>query len=459
MRKLFAFLLVALAFGAGNAHAQTTCGPDTLRPGILKATGNVTIQASTAAGVNGAGQWYTAPGPLTITGVQFLAFSPAATNASNTPVEMQVDIIEFDLSTQLPIGPVLATATTTVDTVFAGGASPTIIKHVTFANPLVFTEAAYIVSVKPINTPTPVIIIANNPFAGDGQGKAYGYLNYNGTWVKGTTAGIGGGATFDADWLIAPIVTYTLNPVLTIDNTICLGDPTDYSLAYEGFSADSLYNLKWFFEQTGDPSGYMYWGNGAMAHPGDPFTYSTPGIYNVEFLDTIYTYHGEMCMVSLLESVSVNALPTVTISQAGSDLTANQTTGLDWLMDGTTTGLTAATITPTVSGLYSVVFTDGNGCTDTSNAISVTVTGLADNLFATGLQLYPNPATGSFQLRGVQGTAHISITSLAGQVIARHTVEMGNTPSTVDVTSLTPGLYFIQVEMNGQTGTQKLVVY
>lgn len=459
MRKFFSFLLLLACVGIGSAQAQTTCGPDTLRPGVIKQTGNVTIQLTTTPGVNAAGQVYMAYGDLTITGVQVVGYSPGATNASNTPVPVVVQIIELDLATGQPIGPVLASDTTYFDTLFANGASPSIIHNVNFSTPLLFTEAAFIIRAAPVNSTIPVMLIANNPFSGDGLQAGNGYLNYNGAWVKGTQAAIGGGATFDADWLLSPFVSYSVNPTFTVDNSICVGSPVNYTLVREGYFTDDVYNIKWWVEETDDPSGYILWGNGSASHPGESFTYSTPGIYNVEYLDTIYMYNGDFCLVSFFESVTVNALPTVTITNNSGTLNASQSTGLDWHGDNVSLGVTTQSYTPTQSGSYYVVFTDGNGCVDTSNTINLVVNSLSENLFQAGLQLYPNPATGTFNLRGLSGVATVRILNLAGVELARRRVELGATPTQVDVATLAPGVYLVQVELNGQVGNQKLVVY
>jgi hypothetical protein len=170
-------------------------------------------------------------------------------------------------------------------------------------------------------------------------------------------------------------------------------------------------------------------------------------------------YNGDFCLVSFFESVTVNALPTVTITNNSGTLNASQSTGLDWHGDNVSLGVTTQSYTPTQSGSYYVVFTDGNGCVDTSNTINLVVNSLSENLFQAGLQLYPNPATGTFHLRGLSGVATVRILNLAGVELARRRVELGATPTQVDVATLAPGVYLVQVELNGQVGNQKLVVY
>ena len=77
-------------------------------------------------------------------------------------------------------------------------------------------------------------------------------------------------------------------------------------------------------------------------------------------------------------TVTAYTLPTVTISASGSttfcqgnsiNLTANQTTGLVWIPGGQTT----TTVSVNSSGNYAVVYTNSNGCVDTSNIIAVNV--------------------------------------------------------------------------------------
>lgn len=111
------------------------------------------------------------------------------------------------------------------------------------------------------------------------------------------------------------------------------------------------------------------WSNGETTQT---ITVTAAGSYSV----TIWS--DKDCMgTSTSTTITVNALPTVSISANGPtsfctggnvDLTSDQSSGNLW-----SDSSTSQTINITTSGTYSVTYTDGNGCSNTSNSITVSV--------------------------------------------------------------------------------------
>ena len=111
------------------------------------------------------------------------------------------------------------------------------------------------------------------------------------------------------------------------------------------------------------------WSNGATT---EDITVTTSGNYYVTI-----TSSNRCTATSTPIAVTVNPLPTVTISASGAtsfctggsvDLTSSQASGNVW-----STTATTQMITVNASGSYSVTFTDGNSCSNTSNTINVSV--------------------------------------------------------------------------------------
>jgi PKD domain/Secretion system C-terminal sorting domain len=111
------------------------------------------------------------------------------------------------------------------------------------------------------------------------------------------------------------------------------------------------------------------WSNGGIDNS---ITVGTTGNYS-----TTYTDNNGCSATSNSINVIVNALPQVSISANGNTsfctggnvtLSSNQTAGNLW-----SNGLNTADIEVTSTGNYSVVVTDNNGCQNTSNIISVSV--------------------------------------------------------------------------------------
>lgn len=75
-----------------------------------------------------------------------------------------------------------------------------------------------------------------------------------------------------------------------------------------------------------------------------------------------------------------------------------------------------------------------------------------------GFTVFPNPTNSMIEIKteNKQG-AHVKITSVDGKVA--YSVEISNGTSTLDINELKRGVYFIVLEQNGKTSSQKLIKY
>ncbi len=88
-----------------------------------------------------------------------------------------------------------------------------------------------------------------------------------------------------------------------------------------------------------------------------------------------------------------------TITANGNVLTSSATVGNQWLLNFTPiNGATNHTYTVTANGCYSVMVTDTNGCTASSDTICFGVNGINELVSINGISLYPNPNDGNFTL-------------------------------------------------------------
>lgn len=120
---------------------------------------------------------------------------------------------------------------------------------------------------------------------------------------------------------------------------------------------------------SSDNNATYVWSNGEIS---SEITVSTAGNYSV-----VATSSNRCAAASNEVSVVVNELPTVSIAADGSTsfctggsvvLTSSESNGNVWSNDAT-----SASITVTASGDFSLEYTDENGCSATSNVISVSV--------------------------------------------------------------------------------------
>ncbi|MBK5213702.1 MAG: T9SS type A sorting domain-containing protein [Flavobacteriaceae bacterium] len=80
--------------------------------------------------------------------------------------------------------------------------------------------------------------------------------------------------------------------------------------------------------------------------------------------------------------------------------------------------------------------------------------GVADNTLG-GFTYYPNPTNGLLSLKSVNNIETVSIFNLLGQKVMN--ANIGATTSDLDISGLKTGTYLMQVTVDGQTGTFKVL--
>jgi hypothetical protein len=167
---------------------------------------------------------------------------------------------------------------------------------------------------------------------------------------------------------------------------------------------------------------------------------------------TVVVTSSSCSSTSAATTVTVNPLPTATITQAGNVLTAPAGfASYKWYKNGTLiTGATASTYTATSSGSYYVIVTNSNNCSGQSNAIGLTV-GIND-VSVSAIQLYPNPNDGSFYIdfSGSAKPLEVKAYNLLGQEvkITLNSVTAGKLG--VEIINRQPGLYYLQLTFPGE---------
>jgi hypothetical protein len=138
----------------------------------------------------------------------------------------------------------------------------------------------------------------------------------------------------------------------------------------------------------------------------------------------------------------------VTVSQTGAILTANasgqQYQWIDCATDQNINGATSQSYTATSNGQYAVIV--GNGtCGDTSTCLTVSGLGFED--LSITFEVYPNPAQSSLYVKtAVASPGDVRIIDLNGRVLIEQKVY--DLLTTIDISSLSPGSYFVQIGEN-----------
>lgn len=227
--------------------------------------------------------------------------------------------------------------------------------------------------------------------------------------------------------------TIVVNPLPTINvlataTTICAGDSLSMTVSGANFYS---------------------WSNGSS----DSLIMVMPNV------NTSYTVTGTSayaCSSYAVASITVNALPVITIAGASTiclgetlSLTANGANTYTWDSGQSTVSVVNS---PSINTTYSVKGTSTEGCKGMSS-LQVTVsecTGIANNGSTyTHVKLYPNPNHGNFTIE-LSGNfaSSIVIRNVLGQVIYTQKADMVNQ---IDLGRFDKGLYFIQILENNQT--------
>lgn len=232
-------------------------------------------------------------------------------------------------------------------------------------------------------------------------------------------------------------------PIVTFSKPLafCLGDSTV-------LSASTSSSYQWYKDGVAI--------NGSTAA-------SIKVIASGNYSDTVVNALG--CKAgSAVSNVVVKALPAKpTLSWNGSDLSTTSTATLQWMLNSAAiTGATSATYKPLSIGFYKIEATNTDGCKIISDSFNLVVTAINNARSATVsnmAKLVPNPAA-SFLLvtfnEAPTNTLDIQLLSNNGQAIK--SVKTKNKVTSIQVSELPAGNYFIKIIGNKYDQTQGVII-
>lgn len=237
---------------------------------------------------------------------------------------------------------------------------------------------------------------------------------------------------------------------MQFNDSICVGQSSTFS--YGGNPTGLTFN--WSFP-TGTPATAV----GAGPHT---VTYNTPGCHPV-YMIINNTQPGTLdCM----DTICVFPPPVASIAQSGNTLLAYPAGYSYQWYNGTPggspiAGATNQFYTPSVTGLYCVVVSNGVNCSDTA-CRDFTYTGI-DGISDNSWNVYPNPNNGSFTLSidmAASEAVELKVTNAMGQVVDRRSFEAhnGHQEFYINNSQFATGIYTVQLKTKKGTGLKRMVV-
>jgi PKD repeat protein len=166
-------------------------------------------------------------------------------------------------------------------------------------------------------------------------------------------------------------------------------------------------------------------------------------------------------------AINVEALPNLGFTYTKTNLqivltdTSNSTVTRDWYMEGDSFPSNQRVFNYTFknAGLNTIKMkgVSNFGCVNVvEKTVQITATGLANLNNEIGLEVFPNPNSGSFTLRfNSTAPAQVTLYNLHGQLVYQ-TEQYAN--ELVQLNPLTPGVYLLKVEVNNKIVVQKMVI-
>ena len=172
-------------------------------------------------------------------------------------------------------------------------------------------------------------------------------------------------------------------------------------------------------------------------------------------------YSPDACEVTLDNTISLTVidLPTASITYDENSFTlmATSADSYQWFLNGNSiSGATSQTLQISQAGDYTVSIVL-NGCTNTSEAFSVTVVGIDDLTFE-DFNVYPNPSAGQINI-SMENLRAVYIYNSVGKLVGSESfARSGSSFNSMDISDNPPGLYILEIVSDSKTITKSIIL-
>lgn len=257
--------------------------------------------------------------------------------------------------------------------------------------------------------------------------------------------------TPDPDCPLSLCVEEVLTPTSALsssDTAVC----EKFCIGFSDLSTNDPTSWQWLF-----PGGTP--GSSSLQQP-PSVCYNDPGIFDVQLISC----NAYGCDTLLMQDfITVNPTPAFpVITQTANVLTSSPAAAYQWQLNAADIpGATNQSYTATVSGFYTVIISDANGCIN-SASVDFLITGIADLDDYPLVSIYPNPSNGNIVIEfsnTLNSEIMIEIFNSIGQQVFVSHEKLTSFPhkSLIDIKQ-PPGLYFIDISNTDNWFRYKLIV-
>ncbi|PHR49245.1 MAG: hypothetical protein COA32_04115 [Fluviicola sp.] len=208
---------------------------------------------------------------------------------------------------------------------------------------------------------------------------------------------------------------------------------------------------------TGGISPYDYSiDNGSTQQSDSVFVDLTPTTYDIIVVD-FNGCESQVSTANISEPAPVDVSTTVTDLTISADLAGGTYQWVNCPNYDAISGETNQSFTATQNGDYAVIITDSEGCTDTSQCVTIDDVSITDYT-KNALKVYPNPASINIVLEVNESylEADVYIKDSKGAKVFKSKIE--SIVSDLDISNLENGIYFLEVESTKGRLIKKIIV-
>ncbi len=437
-------------------RSNTTQVFDTLELPYVRRTANRALTLNNSTSAAAIGQYYEAPGQVTISGFEFFAYQSDATSSATVNLTCAIYAANGTLPAGAPIAEVIVPVAKQINT------NLEFTRRVARFNSPVTVSGPYILVVQ---NPTSISVgvYCNNWDARDGDSEFLASFFFLGGWTPAASVTVGS-VPFDADGYLLPFVQYDFNYSFTVSQRCLTGnDQIRLQVQPSSFRDNRFYNKSVFQGRSGRQ--LLTWDLGqngpAATFVDSTVLYASPTRYSLSLTIDHRLWSSNRTFV-YKDSIDVEPVADFDFLVNGYDVTfTNLSQGAGsyrWSFgDSVFATLAQPVYRYPAPGQYQVTLIVQNGCgADTIARLVDIVPNSVNSPAHSQWQAFPNPTTGDLMLTNLPETSTaLVLTDLTGRILS--TLPLTATQHSLSLHHLPVGNYILLLLADEQLIERRLL--